>query len=124
MMSTINKSKNESGFRLKLPEQHWSCTSHLVNLDYCIEGLKNTINNHPNLDYVIGFYLWRGQGTRQKYHEIIPTHLIPTKQNYRTLTLDELLEKRRNVDQGMYEIENNKILGFSEEYRRKMGWLK
>ena len=115
---------------IELPKGRWYVSSHLDNIDYCLDLIKRYSTKIVNP--VIGYIVARSLGTFQMDHSILPLEEAKELQEYynsrnikyRYLTLDQLLEKKKNVDDGIYEVDNKQIIGFSEEYRRKMGWIK
>ena len=125
MVKTINNGYEP--FELDLPKKGWNCRSHVANLEYCIDQLSER-QSIQDQKLVIGYYLGRGPGIKQMFHEIISEDEVIIRQGgrikYQYLTLDDLLQRKKEIEEGIFEIKDGSILGFTEKYRRKMGWIK
>jgi len=105
--------------------------SHVQNIEYCIGIL--TTNLGIVEDPVIGYLLATSLSTIEMGHQILPKNEAQNlrkeyrKQNlrYEFTTLDQLLEEKKKIEINIYRIGiNGRIIGFTEDYRRKMGWVK
>ena len=101
---------------IDLPVKRFSLLSHLRNIDYGIEQLKL----HGN-EYVIGYRLVRGWGTREMFHELIPLRqakeLEQSDKMYRYETLDILLDEKNDIKKGKYKLnESGLIMSLNPAY--------
>jgi hypothetical protein len=104
MMLKNNKEKFE------LPQKDYWWSTHLDNLNYCIDKLRREPSS------VMGYYVFNGFGTVERYHQIIAREDAEkaSKQfnEFRTVTLDDLLARKNLVTTDKnYKIEKDgKIL--------------
>jgi|SRR3989344_8664770 len=90
---------------IELPKGRWYVLCHLDNINYCL----NLINKYSNkiINPVIGYLVARSLGTFEMDHSILPLEEAKELQDYYTskklryeyVTLDELLEERRNFEE-------------------------
>ena len=118
MKKTLNQYSSLERISIDLPVKRFSLKSHLKNIDYGIELLRTYGN-----EYVIGYRLMRGWGTREKFHEIIllgqAEELRKSDERYKYATLDSLLEKKEEIREGKYKLSNNGlIIGLDPCYSR------
>ena len=113
-----------NGIPVDLPIREVSVIAHVKNLDYCISEL----GKYPDPEHVLGYVSQKSIGSIEVNHRILPKTRAEELKSERTFfkyyTLDALLQRQAMIQEGNLKVdESGLILGFSEEYRRKMGWI-
>jgi hypothetical protein len=122
-MSTTMQTNN--GIPVDLPIRKVSVIAHVKNLDYCISELSK----YHDSEWVLGYVSQKSIGTIEVNHRVLPKTRAEELKSERTFfkyyTLDTLLQRQAMIQEGNLKVDDNGlVLGFSEGYRRKMGWIK
>lgn len=109
----------KSTIDVKWPIEGWTF-SHVRNIEYAIDLLKKSSATVHNP--VIGYYLVRGWGTRDMYHQIIPKEeaerLKKEAGDFRYETLESLLKEMSEIKKHKYRIEKGLIVGLNPSYSK------
>lgn len=115
---TDNKEVNKGtkSVMLELPAKRFSLLSHAKNIDYILEQISVYAGNNP----VVGYFMRRALGVREKSHQILPQELAETikkeDKSFAYITLDKLLERKEEIEKGKYKTRDGLIIALDPSY--------
>jgi len=114
----------EIKLEIKLPESSSSILSHKRNIIYCIKKINNEIkNNQFNKEFVIGYTLQRALGLKEVNYQLLTKEeaegLKRENNSFGYLTLDELLVRKKEIDEGKYILDDGLIIDFNPVYKKR-----
>lgn len=99
---------------LNLPIKMFSLLTHVENIEYVLKEIESYSIDKP----VVGYYLRKCLSVRQKYHQLMPQEVAESiKKEDRTfnyITLDKLLERKKEIAEGKYKTQNGLVIGFKK----------
>ncbi len=105
--------QNTGSSGVNLPKSRFSLLSHLSNIDYCIELLREHPGNEG--ESVIGYFIQRSaMGARETLHTILPykeaEKLKRKNSRFDYITIDNFLSKKRKINEGYYILNNDGLI--------------
>ncbi len=118
MVKDLKQKLRSESVRIDLPIKRFSALSHLDNIDYCIEQIKNCSGNGSNS--VVGYILEMGWGTREALHRILPKKdaedLKKSNSRFDYITLEDFLKEKVDIEKGKYIVRKGLIINYNPFY--------
>lgn len=115
-MATKEKELDSRGTLIDLPIQRFSLLSHVDNIDYAIEQIEAYCGHNP----VVGYFKMRSLGTKEILHQVLPKEVAENMkredENFDYITLDKLLERKREIEVGKYKLHEGLIVGLNQAH--------
>ena len=117
-MTTKNEEDSNSteGVMLDLPVKRSSLLSHTDNINYVLEQIQTYTGDNP----VVGYFIRRAVGVREKFHQILPQEVAEAIKNedksFAYITLDKLLERKEEIGKGKYKMQDGLIVALNASY--------
>jgi len=121
-MSKTLEQRTEKIISIDLPIGGFSALSHLKNIVYCIQEIKD--NSKRMCDPVVGYYRESStMGTRHILHRVLPKEsaeeLKRTHEGFDYVALYQLLSRKTEIESGKYKIRSGLIIGLNPSYSGK-----
>ena len=115
MAKSLQQKSYRESVPIELPIKRFSALSHLDNIDYCIEQIRNYSGNGSTL--VVGYILERVCGTREAHHKVLlkksAEELKKINPRFDYFTLEDFLKEKTDIENGKYIIRNGLIINFN-----------
>ena len=114
---TTKTAQGKEKVMLDLPIKRSSLLSHLDNMDYTLEQIQAYDGDKP----VVGYFMRRALGVRERFHQILPQEvaegLKKEDKSFAYITLDKLLERRREIEAGKYKMQDGLVIALNPSYK-------
>ena len=104
------------GLAVDLPIKGSSILSSSQNMDYAIADIKRYQESHQR-EVAVSYKLVRGFGVREKYHKLFFKDVAKQRKKDKIddgyVTLDMLLERKKEIEEGKFKSGGDKIIGLN-----------